>query len=69
MGKDVLGTAEAAKFCRCSTRLVCRWIDQRILAGFRLPGSRTRRVPRAALVSFMRAHNMPAAWIAEAEEK
>lgn len=61
---DVFGTATIAKMCRCSPRLVAQWIDSGRLGGYRLPGTRTRRVTRTALLRFMREYKMPAEWYA-----
>lgn len=68
MCKEVLGTSEISKICRCSPRLVAQWIDAGRLVGYRLPGSRTRRATRDNLLAFMRAHQMPAEYYAALEK-
>lgn len=68
MCKEVLGTSEISRICRCSPRLVAQWIDAGRLVGYRLPGSPTRRVTRENLLAFMRAHQMPAEWFAVLEK-
>lgn len=68
MCKDVLGTSEISRICRCSPRLVAQWIDAGRLGGYRLPGTKTRRVTRTSLLRFMREYKMPAEWYAVLEK-
>jgi excisionase family DNA binding protein len=57
--KDVLTTGEVAQICHVAPRTVSKWVDTGKLRGYRIPGSRDRRVPRSHLLAFMRAHGMP----------
>jgi len=57
--KSVLTTGEVARLCHVAPRTVSKWFDQGKLRGYRIPGSRDRRIPRAELVGFMRAFGMP----------
>ncbi len=57
--KDVLTTGEVAKICNVAPRTVSKWFDSGKLRGYRIPGSKDRRIPLAELVRFMRAHGMP----------
>ncbi len=57
--KDVLTTGEVAKICKVAPRTVSKWFDSGKLRGYRIPGSKDRRIPVQQLVRFMRAHNMP----------
>jgi excisionase family DNA binding protein len=57
--KDVLTTGEVAKICNVAPRTVTKWFDSGQLRGYRIPGSRDRRIPTAELIRFMKAHNMP----------
>jgi len=57
--KDVLTTGEVAKVCNVAPRTVSKWFDTGKLRGYRIPGSRDRRIPVSQLVKFMRAHGMP----------
>ena len=59
MDKDVLTTGEVAKICNVAPRTVSKWFDSGSLKGYRIPGSRDRRIPTAELVKFMRAHGIP----------
>ena len=59
MDKDVLTTGEVAKICNVAPRTVSKWFDSGALKGYRIPGSRDRRIPTAELVKFMRAHGIP----------
>jgi excisionase family DNA binding protein len=57
--KTVFTTGEVAQICGISQQTVIRCFDGGRLKGFRVPGSRFRRIPRDALVSFMKANNIP----------
>jgi excisionase family DNA binding protein len=57
--KEVLTTGEVAKICHVAPRTVSKWFDSGKLRGYRIPGSRDRRIPLAQLVQFMRDHGMP----------
>ena len=57
--KEVLTTGEVAKICHVAPRTVSKWFDSGKLRGYRIPGSRDRRIPLAQLVQFMRTHGMP----------
>jgi len=55
----VFTTGEVAQICKVSQQTVIRCFDSGRLKGFRVPGSRFRRIPREALVSFMKANQIP----------
>ena len=57
--KDVLTTGEVAKICNVAPRTVSKWFDSGQLKGYRIPGSKDRRIPVAELVKFMKAHGIP----------
>lgn len=57
--KDVLTTGEVAKICNVAPRTVSKWFDAGQLRGYRIPGSKDRRIPLASLVRFMKQHNIP----------
>src|SRR3954465_5408520 len=57
--KDVLTTGEVARICKVAPRTVTKWFDAGQLHGYRIPGSKDRRIPVAQLVRFMRQNNMP----------
>ncbi|MBA7479850.1 hypothetical protein ES707_15291 [subsurface metagenome] len=59
-GKNVLTTGDVAKICNVAPRTVSKWFDSGQLKGYRIPGSRDRRIPVSELIRFMKAHNMPA---------
>jgi excisionase family DNA binding protein len=52
--KTVFTTGEAAKICKVSQQTIIRCFDNGQLKGFRVPGSRFRRIPREALYKFMK---------------
>jgi excisionase family DNA binding protein len=57
--KTVFTTGEAAKICKVSQQTIIRCFDNGQLKGFRVPGSRFRRIPRDALYRFMRENGIP----------
>lgn len=57
--KDVLTTGEVAKICNVAPRTVSKWFDSGALHGYRIPGSKDRRIPLNQLIRFMKQHNMP----------
>ena len=59
LDKDVLTTGEVAKICNVASRTVSKWFDSGQLSGYRIPGSKDRRIPVANLLTFMREHDIP----------
>ena len=57
--KTVFTTGEAAKICKVSQQTIIRCFDNGQLKGFRVPGSKFRRIPREQLSKFMRDNNIP----------
>jgi excisionase family DNA binding protein len=57
--KDVLTTGEVAKICNVAPRTVSKWFDTGVLKGYRIPGSKDRRIPVSQLVRFMKEHGIP----------
>lgn len=57
--KDVLTTGEVARICNVAPRTVSKWFDSGKLRGYRIPGSKDRRIPLQQLIRFMRAHGIP----------
>lgn len=57
--KTVFTTGEAAKICKVSQQTIIRCFDSGQLKGFRVPGSRFRRIPRDILYKFMRDNGIP----------
>ena len=57
--KTVFTTGEAAKVCKVSQQTIIRCFDSGQLKGFRVPGSRFRRIPRDALHRFMKENGIP----------
>jgi len=57
--KPVLTTGEVARICRVTPRTVSKWFDSGRLGGYRIPGSRDRRIPVDELVAFMRRYDIP----------
>lgn len=57
--KDVLTTGQVAKICNVAPRTVSKWFDSGQLRGYRIPGSKDRRIPRQQLVRFMKVHGIP----------
>ena len=57
--KTVFTTGEAAEICKVSQQTIIRCFDSGRLRGFRVPGSRFRRIPRDALIQFMKENGIP----------
>ncbi len=57
--KTVFTTGEAAKICKVSQQTIIRCFDNGTLKGFRVPGSKFRRIPREHLFAFMRDNGIP----------
>jgi excisionase family DNA binding protein len=58
-GKNVLTTGDVARICNVAPRTVSKWFDSGQLKGYRIPGSKDRRIPLGELVRFMKANNIP----------
>lgn len=57
--KDVFTTGEAAAICRVSQQTIIRLFDAGRLEGFKVPGSKFRRIPRANLIRLMAEEGIP----------
>ena len=57
--KDILTTGEVAKICNVAPRTVSKWFDSGQLKGYRIPGSKDRRIPLSNLIKFMKDHHIP----------
>lgn len=57
--KKIFTTGEAAEVCKVSQQTIIRCFDAGRLGGFRVPGSKFRRIPREELLKFMRANDIP----------
>jgi len=57
--KTVFTTGEAARICKVSQQTIIRCFDSGQLQGFRVPGSRFRRVPLEKLFAFMKDNGIP----------
>ncbi len=58
-GKNILTTGDVARICHVAPRTVSKWFDNGQLKGYRIPGSKDRRIPVSELIRFMKVHNMP----------
>jgi excisionase family DNA binding protein len=56
---QVLTTGQVARICKVAPRTVSKWFDTGQLRGYRIPGSKDRRIPLQQLLRFMKAHGMP----------
>jgi two-component system, OmpR family, response regulator len=57
--KELFTTGEAAEICRVSQQTIIRCFDSGRLEGFRVPGSKFRRIPRESLMKFMKDNSIP----------
>jgi excisionase family DNA binding protein len=58
-GKQIFTTGEAAEICKLSQQTIIRCFDSGRVRGFRVPGSRFRRIPREGLIRFMKDNDIP----------
>ena len=56
---DLFTTGEAAQICKVSQQTIIRCFDSGRLEGFRVPGSKFRRIPKQSLIKFMKDNNIP----------
>ncbi len=59
LSKTIFTTGEVASICNVSQQTVIRCFDSGRLRGFRVPGSKFRRIPREALIQFMKENGIP----------
>ncbi|BBM88129.1 response regulator [Candidatus Uabimicrobium amorphum] len=52
-------TGEVAELCHVTIPTVIKWIESNELEGFKIPGSKNRRITRENLIKFMKKHNIP----------
>lgn len=57
--KDLFTTGEAAEVCNVSQQTIIRCFDSGRVEGFRVPGSKFRRIPRQSLIKFMKENSIP----------
>jgi len=57
--KELFTTGEVAEICKISQQTVIRCFDSGRLEGFRVPGSKFRRIPRHKLIKFMKGNDIP----------
>ena len=57
--KDLFTTGEAAEICKVSQQTIIRCFDAGRVEGFRIPGSKFRRIPRQNLIKFMKENSIP----------
>ncbi len=57
--KTVFTTGEVAQICSISQQTVIRCFDSGRLKGFRVPGSKFRRIPKQNLLEFMNTNDIP----------
>jgi excisionase family DNA binding protein len=57
--KRIFTTGEAAQVCKVSQQTIIRCFDSGRLTGFRVPGSKFRRIPRDELIRFMKVNSIP----------
>jgi excisionase family DNA binding protein len=67
--KQVFTTGEAAELCKVSQQTIIRCFDSGRLNGFRVPGSRFRRIPRHELIRFMMANDIPIAALGDPRKR
>lgn len=63
--KRVFTTGEAAELCGLSQQTIIRSFDNGRLGGFKVPGSKFRRIPREELIRFMKDNGIPVSILGE----
>ncbi len=67
--KELFTTGEAADICRVSQQTIIRCFDSGRVEGFRVPGSKFRRIPRASLLKFMKDNSIPIEYLDSGKKK
>ncbi|MBI1373092.1 MAG: response regulator [Phycisphaera sp.] len=67
--KRVFTTGQAAEVCQLSQQTIIRCFDSGRLKGYRVPGSRFRRIPRVELMKFMKANGIPLDLLGEGKRR
>ena len=67
--KAVYTTGEAADLCNLSQQTIIRCFDNGQLNGFRVPGSKFRRIPHDSLISFMQDNGIPLGDLADSKTR
>ncbi|MBN1393056.1 MAG: response regulator [Sedimentisphaerales bacterium] len=57
--QEVFTTGEVADICGVSLQTVIRCFDAGKIEGFRVPGSKFRKIPRHSLLKFMKENDVP----------
>ncbi len=57
--KKTFSTGEVASLCGISQQTVIRQFDRGLIEGFKVPGSRFRKIPRESLIMFMKINGIP----------
>ena len=57
--KKLYTTGEAAQICNLSQQTIIRCFDSGKLEGFKIPGSKFRKIPYTSLVRFMKENGIP----------
>lgn len=57
-GKSVLTTGDIAKICNIAPRTAATWFDKGILKGYKIPGSKDRRIPISTFETFLHEQKM-----------
>lgn len=57
--KEVFTTGQVAKICNVTIRTVIKWFEAGKIEGYKIPASKDRRIPREALLRFLREHKIP----------
>lgn len=52
-------TGDVAELCHVTIPTVIKWIESEELEGFKIPGSKNRRITRESLLKFMKKYKIP----------
>ena len=59
MTKDIYTIGQVAMLFRISPHTVVKLFDDKLLKGFKIPGSKHRRIPKNCLIEFMEKYQIP----------
>lgn len=65
--KQNFTTGDLATICGVSRQTATKWIERGMIKAFRVPGGKDRRIPRAELIRFLKANEVPLGGLEESQ--
>ncbi len=64
--EEIYTTGDIARICNVAPRTAAKWFDTGLIrGGYKIPGSRERRIPRDILIGFLRDYKIPSIFDSE----